>query len=320
MILSASRRTDIPSWYSEWFFNRLREKYVLVRNPMNVHQVSEISLNLELVDCIVFWSKNPRPMLDKLHLLDAYPFYFQFTLNSYTQDIETGLPRKREIIDTFKALSDKIGAHRVLWRYDPILLNETYTVAYHVENFGKIARALKGYTEKVTISFIDFYSKIAKSLAPFRIMQTSDDDKRTIARHLSGIAYENGFLMDTCAEDIDLEGFNITHARCIDDRLIERITGCKLKVEKDKTQRLLCGCAASVDIGAYNSCSNGCLYCYANYSHTVVAENRAKHNPLSPLLIGERIASDVCKAREMASQKVVQQEFLEWNKEVSCPR
>jgi hypothetical protein len=310
MILSASRRTDIPSWYSEWFFNRLQEKYVLVRNPQNVHQISEISLVPEIIDCIVFWSKNPGPMLDKLHLLTGYPFYFQFTLNSYTTDIETGLPRKLEIIDTFKTLSDKIGAHRVLWRYDPILLNETYTVAYHVENFGKIARALKGYTEKVTISFIDFYSKIAKNIAAFRIAQMSDDGKRTIARHLSGIAHENGFLMDTCAEDIDLEEFDITHARCIDDRLIERIIGCKLKIEKDKTQRLICGCVASVDIGAYNSCSNGCLYCYANYSHTVVAENMKKHNLLSPLLIGERIASDVYNKREMASKKIVQQELF----------
>jgi hypothetical protein len=310
MILSVSRRTDIPSWYSDWFFNRLQEKYVLVRNPMNVHQVSEISLKPELVDCIVFWSKNPRPMLDKMHLLTGYPFYFQFTLNSYTMDIETGLPHKREIIDTFKALSDKIGAHRVIWRYDPILLNEKYTVAYHVENFGKIAHTLKGYTEKVTISFIDFYSKIVKSLAAFHIIQMSDDDKRTIARHLSGIAHENGFLMDTCAEDIDLTEFDITHARCIDDRLIERIIGCKLKVEKDKTQRLVCGCVASVDIGAYNSCSNGCLYCYANYSHTVVAENMTKHDPLSPLLIGGRIASDVYKERKLASGKMFQQEFL----------
>ncbi|MDR3060357.1 MAG: DUF1848 domain-containing protein, partial [Prevotella sp.] len=227
MIISASRRTDIPSYYSEWFFNRLREKFVLVRNPMNRHQVSEISLSPDSVDCIVFWSKNPRPMLDKLHLLNCYPFYFQFTLSSYATDIETGLPRKREIIETFKTLSDKIGAHRVIWRYDPILLNETYTVGYHVENFGKIARALKGYTEKVTISFIDFYPKISKNIEALHIAQMSDDDKRSIARQLSGIAHENGFLVNTCAEKIDLAEYNIEHARCIDDRLIERIIGCK---------------------------------------------------------------------------------------------
>jgi hypothetical protein len=133
MIISASRRTDIPSYYSEWFFNRLRGKFVLVRNPMNRHRVSEISLSPDSVDCIVFWSKNPHPMLDKLYLLNCYPFYFQFTLSSYTTDIETGGPRKREIIETFKTLSDKIGAYRVIWRYDPILLNEAYTVVYHVE-------------------------------------------------------------------------------------------------------------------------------------------------------------------------------------------
>ncbi|GMO70552.1 MAG: DUF1848 domain-containing protein [Treponemataceae bacterium] len=310
MIISASRRTDIPSYYSEWFFNRLQEKFVLVRNPMNIHQVSEISLVPEVVDCIVFWSKNPRPMLDKLHLLTNYPFYFQFTLNPYTTDIETGLPRKREIIETFKALSGKIGAHRVIWRYDPILLNEMYTIDYHVENFGKIARALNGYTEKVTISFIDFYSKITRNIETLHIAQMNNDDKRSITRQLSGIAYENGFFMDTCAEDIDLSEYDIEHARCIDDRLIERIIGCKLKIEKDKTQRLICGCVASVDIGAYNSCSNGCLYCYANYSHDAVAKNRLNHNPLSPLLLSERAPSDVYKKRVAASKKIAQQELF----------
>jgi DNA repair photolyase len=301
MILSASRRTDIPAYYCEWFFNRLREGFVLVRNPMNVHQVSEITLMPDTVDCIVFWSKNPRPMLDKLHLLDDYPFYFQFTLNSYTTDIETGLPRKSEIIETFKALSDKIGAHRVIWRYDPILLNQTYTIAYHAENFGKIARALKGYTEKVTISFIDFYAKIAKNIKALHITQMNDDDKRHIAKDLSGIARENGFSMDTCAEDIDLSEFSIDHARCIDDRLIKRIINCNLKIEKDKTQRLTCGCVAAVDIGAYNSCPNGCLYCYANYN--AITKNRTNHNPLSPLLIGKLLPSDLCKKRNLSSHK-----------------
>ncbi|GMO29242.1 MAG: DUF1848 domain-containing protein [Termitinemataceae bacterium] len=310
MILSASRRTDIPAYYSDWFCNRLQEKYVLVRNPMNAHQVSGISLDPNVVDCIVFWSKNPRPMLDKLHKLNGYPFYFQFTINSYTTDIETGLPPKREIIETFKTLSAKIGAHRVIWRYDPILLNEKYTIAYHAENFGKIARALKGYTEKVTISFIDFYSKISKNIETFHIAQIDNNEKHAIAKSLSDIAHENGFEMDTCAEDIDLSSYNITHARCIDERLIKRIIGGSLKVEKDKTQRLICGCVASVDIGSYNSCANGCLYCYANFSHETVKNNMPKHNPLSPLLIGDIANSDVCKKRLLSSQKIYEPKIL----------
>jgi hypothetical protein len=310
MIISASRRTDIPAYYSEWFFKRLREGFVLVRNPMHIHQIGKVSLSPDVVDCIIFWSKNPHPMLDKLHLLAAYPYYFQFTLNSYAQDIETGLPKKREIIDTFQKLSDMIGAEKVIWRYDPILLNEKYTIAYHIENFGRIARCLKGYTKKVTISFIDFYSKITKNINLLNIRQISTENKDKIAKQLSAIARENCFAIDTCAEGIDLSQYGISHARCIDDRCIERIIGCKLSVTKDKTQRLECGCVASVDIGAYNSCANGCLYCYANYNRNSVEENRKQHNPYSPLLIGEHGIDAICIERHLCSNKAAQQELF----------
>jgi hypothetical protein len=271
---------------------------------MNTHQISNITLSTD--DVIVFWSKNPKPMLERLYLIKDYPFYFQFTLNSYSQDIETGLPRKRAIIDTFKELSRQIGPERVIWRYDPILLNNKYTIDYHIENFGIIARHLKGYTEKVTISFIDLYSKIMKNINAQNIQEISFENKHAIARGLSNIATENDFLMDTCAEDIDLSMYGVTHAHCIDDKLIERISGYKLKVEKDKSQRLDCGCVASVDIGAYNSCMNGCLYCYANHSRLSVEENNKQHNPLSPLLIGERAETDTCRERTSGSNRIYQ--------------
>ncbi|MDR3301976.1 MAG: DUF1848 domain-containing protein [Spirochaetaceae bacterium] len=303
VIISASRRTDIPSYYAEWFFKRLRERYVLVRNPMNIHQISKVSLLPDVVDCIVFWTKNPRPMLDKLQLLAAYPYYFQFTLNSYAQDIEAGLPGKQAIIDTFQKLSDTIGAEKVIWRYDPLLINEKYTIFYHVENFGTIAHALRGYAKKVTISFIDFYSKITKNLNLLDIHPMSAEDKDSIAKQLSAIARENCFAIDTCAEDINLSQYGISHARCIDDRLIEQIIGCPLSVGKDKTQRLKCACVASVDIGAYNSCANACLYCYANDNRKRVEENRKQHSPDSPLLIGEVRSDDVCTERCLGSNK-----------------
>jgi hypothetical protein len=310
MIISASRRTDIPAYYSKWFFNRLREGFVLIRNPMNIHQISKVSLAPDVVDCIVFWSKNPKAMIDKLHLLAAYPYYFQFTLNSYAQDIETGLPKKREIIDTFQKLSAMIGAENVIWRYDPILLNEKYTLAYHVENFGRLAHYLKGCAKKVTISFIDFYSKITKNINLLNIKQISVEDKDTIAKQLSAIARENGFAINTCAEDIDLSQYGVSHARCIDDILIEQIIGCKLSVRKDKTQRLECGCVASVDIGAYNSCAHDCLYCYANYNRKSAEENRKQHSLYSPLLIGEVGCDDVCVERCTVSNKPTQQELF----------
>ena len=310
MIISASRRTDIPSYYSEWFFNRIKEKLVYVRNPMNIHQISKISLEPDVVDCIVFWSKNPKPMVDKLQLLQDYSYYFQFTLNPYGQDIEINLPQKDEIIETFKKLSDMVGPERIIWRYDPVLLNEKYNITYHIENFEKFASILKEYTEKVTFSFIDFYKRITENIKIIKAHEITTEEKNIIAENFSQIAKENNLLIDTCAEDIDLSKYGITHARCIDDRLITKIIGYNFSAEKDKTQRLECGCIKSIDIGEYNSCSNGCIYCYANYSHTLVEKNIKKHISLSPLLIDEINSNDVINERKMTSNKIFQKELF----------
>jgi hypothetical protein len=310
MIISASRRTDIPAYYTEWFFDRIKERYVYVRNPMNIHQISKVVLSSEFVDCIVFWSKNPEPLLEKLHLLEGYAYYFQFTLNSYDNDIETKLPGKTEITETFKKLSDRIGPHKVIWRYDPVLLNNKYTILYHIEKFEKIAADLKGYTEKVTFSFIDFYKKIAGNIRPVNINRITDFEKNIIAENFSKIAKENNLLIDTCAEDIDLSKYDIAHAKCIDERLIARITGYNLEFDKDKNQRFECGCAESIDIGEYNSCPNGCLYCYANHSQNIVNKNIMKHDPLSPLLVGSCAQDDILKERMVKSNKIFQKELF----------
>ena len=161
MIISVSRRTDIPAFYSEWFFNRLKAGEVLVRNPMNARQISKIKLTPDAVDGIVFWTKNPAPMLDRLYLLKDYIYYFQFTLNAYGKEIESGVPSKnRFVIPTFQRLSDLIGPDRIVWRYDPIFLNETYTIDYHIYYFEKLARRLSPFTRKCTISFLDSYRNI----------------------------------------------------------------------------------------------------------------------------------------------------------------
>jgi len=294
MIISASRRTDIPAFYAEWFFNRINEGFALVRNPMNNSQIRKVPLAPELVDCIVFWTKNPQAIIPRLDTLAKYYFYFQFTLTPYERDIETGLPDKTELMDTFRRLSDKLGAHRVIWRYDPILLNGKYTVAYHAEHFGKMAHTLKGYTEKVTISFIDFYSKIERAMSQLKIEKINTEIEHALAKQLAVIACENSLAIDTCAEDIDLSQYGITRAKCIDGALVERITGYPIDAKKDKSQRPECGCAASVDIGAYNTCRHGCLYCYANCNRSVVLKNMEAHNKLSPLLVGECLETDRC--------------------------
>jgi hypothetical protein len=310
MIISASRRTDIPAYYSDWLLNRIKERYVYVRNPLNIHQISKINLSPDVVDCIVFWSKNPRPLLDKLQILNEYAYYFQFTLNPYDKDIEVQLPCKYEILETFKKLSDMISPSKIIWRYDPVLLNKKYTISFHIDKFSEYAMKLKGYTEKVTFSFIDFYKKITENIKFAEIDEITYEEKNIIADNFSRIAKNSNLIIDTCAEDIDLSKYNISHARCIDDRLIAKIIGYNFIAEKDKNQRLECGCVGSVDIGEYNSCSNGCVYCYANYSPNVVKTNFKKHNKFSPLLIGETNESDIINERKVLSNKILQKEFF----------
>ena len=165
MILSVSRRTDIPNYYSEWFFNRIKERFVYVRNPMNEHQISKIDLSPDVVDCIVFWTKNPEPMITRLDELSKYNYYFQFTLTGYGKDIECNVPHKKEkMIPIFRELSRKIGKQKVIWRYDPIFFTKKYTPEYHLKAFEQIAMALKGYTEKCVISFVDVYAKNKRNM------------------------------------------------------------------------------------------------------------------------------------------------------------
>ena len=294
-IVCASRRTDIPSYYSDWFFNRIKEKYVYVRNPMNISQVSKINLSAEFVDCIVFWSKNPEPMIDKLDLLKNYKYYFQFTLTSYGADIEKNIPSKREkIFDTFKKLSDKIGDKKVIWRYDPIIITDKYSLGYHKKYFEKIAKTLSGYTEKCIISFMDIYSKVKRNMKEIKFYDINKDNEliMELSKYISEVGKDCNIRIETCAEEIELKDFGIGHAKCIDDKLISEIIGYDIKTKKDKNQRLPCGCIESFDIGAYNTCLSKCVYCYANYSEDKIKEMVKKDDKNSPILCGNISNSD----------------------------
>ncbi|HBN84925.1 MAG TPA: hypothetical protein DDZ89_13905 [Clostridiales bacterium] len=301
MIISASRRTDIPAFYSEWFFNRIKEGYVLVRNPMNAHQVSRIDLSPDLVDCIVFWTKNPEPMLSRLDELKNYKYYFQFTLTSYDETIEPNVPVKMKLIDTFINLSNQIGKERVIWRYDPIILTDVFTKDCHYKRFEKLARHLSPYTNKCVISFVDLYRKTERNLKDIEFFPITNCDMEEIAKILSDISLKYGLSIDTCSESINLEKYHIGHSKCVDDQLISKILGAKLTIEKDPNQRETCGCVKSIDIGAYNTCTHECLYCYANFSKNTVAKNISQHNSKSPLLFGELTESDQVKDRDMKS-------------------
>lgn len=307
MIISASRRTDIPSYYSEWFFNRLKEEFVLVRNPMNIHQIGRIDLSPTVVDGIVLWTKNPAPMIERISELEKYNYYFQFTLNAYGKDIEPNVPSKREfIIPIFKKLSQRIGREKIVWRYDPIFFNEKYTIEYHIKYFNYLASQLSDYTEQCTVSFLDLYRNTTRNMKPIGVQNEKEEKIYELMQKFSTIAKASGISLNTCAEKKEYDMLGIEHACCIDKTRIERIGKCKLAIGKDKNQRQECGCIESIDIGAYNTCSNGCYYCYANYSSKTVIKNSQAHNPLSPIIFGEITGEDVIKERKVRSCKEYQ--------------
>ena len=304
MILSVSRRTDIPAFYTEWFMNRIHEKYVLTRNPMNYHQVSRIPITPDVVDFIVFWSKNPQPLLPYLDEIDRnYPFYFQFTLNPYGQDLEPNLPSQEDRIETFRCISERFGKARVIWRYDPIILSEKYDLLWHKQRFERLADVLAPYTNTCVFSFVDIYDKNKGNLTTANYMPISIGQEDSLAREFSLIASSHQLNLKTCAEDINLEHFSIEHSCCIDAALMEQIIGLKLSAKKDSAQRSQCHCAESIDIGQYNTCIHGCKYCYANYSMINAGNNYAKHDPKSPLLVGSLEIDDKVNDRKVKSLK-----------------
>jgi len=269
---------------------------------MNIHQIGIITLSPDVVDGIVFWTKNPSPMIDRLDELREYIYYFQFTLNAYGTDVEPNVPSKNDIvIPSFQKLSKKIGKDKVVWRYDPILFNETYTVEYHVKYYKMLVDKLAEYTEKCTVSFLDFYRNTQRNTAKLGTVNPSLHQKKELMQQFSEIAKAAGIYIDTCAEDIDLSEFGIRQAHCIDKERFERLGDYKLTVGKDKNQRQECGCIESIDIGAYNTCKNGCLYCYANFNQKTVSKNYSLHDSNSPFLFGTVTDIDVIKIRDVKS-------------------
>ena len=307
MILSVSRRTDIPNYYSQWFINRLKEGYLYVKNPMNPHRISRVSLSPDTVDCMVFWTKNPLPMIDRLDCLGGYGYYFQFTLTGYGKDIEPGVPDKRkQMIGVFRRLSARTGREKVIWRYDPIFFTDRYTPAYHIKAFGEIAESLQGYTDKVVISFMDLYAKAKRNMEGISVQGIEESRFYDFVSTLSGTARKNNMKIATCAEKIDLLSYGIGHNCCIDKELIEKITGSKIEVKKDKNQRKECGCVESIEVGTYDTCQNGCRYCYANESEKRVTHNSRLYDPHSPLLCGVVTEEDTVTERKVRSLKETQ--------------
>lgn len=287
MIISASRRTDIPAFYSTWFLNRIKEGYVLVRNPINPRQVSRVDLSPEKVDCLVFWSKNPQPLINSLNLLDRYMYYFLFTLNAYDQTMEPNLPSKEHLTATFANLSGLLGKERVIWRYDPVLISEKFTENYHYHRFEALCRKLHNHTAKCIISFYDPYVKTERKLKNSGLKPLTETEMLRIASRLCGIASSYGLKTSLCCEEQTAQKLSLGQGKCIDDELISALLGRKLHLKKDPNQRKTCGCVHSIDIGEYNTCKHHCLYCYANSTQERTLKNCAGHDSNSPLLVGK---------------------------------
>ncbi len=307
MILSASRRTDIPAFFHEWFFNRINEGFLYVRNPMNPQQVSKIILSPDIVDCIVFWTKNPLPMIKDLHRISNYDYYFQYTLNGYGKKLEPGVSTLDSTINTFIKLSNLIGRERVVWRYDPIILNDEYNIDYHEKTFRYIAEAFSGKTEKCIISFVHPYKKTIKNMKHIKLAPLSENAICSIYEKFKKTASSCNIKLTSCGEESDLSAYGIPPGRCIDDELIKHITGFDLDLGRDKNQRKRCRCIESIDIGSYNTCLHNCLYCYANYDMSLVRRNYSMHNPESPLLFGNIERDDKISERNVRCNKIYQQ-------------
>ena len=303
MIISASRRTDIPAFYGEWFMNRLKAGEVLVRNPRVPRRVSRVPLSRNLVDCLVFWSKNPAPMREHLAWLhhEGWPLYVQFTLTPYGADVEPGLPPRPRLLDTFRGLADVLGPDRVVWRYDPVLLSAEYPAVRHLEAFDGMSRALAGYTRRCVFSFVDMYRCNRHFLRAVTDGEPGQESLRALATKLAALAAARGLSLAACSEDLDLSGCGVERAACIDRALIERITGAPVRARKDPGQRAHCGCVESVDIGAYDTCLHACRYCYARSNSGRVADNARLHDPASPLLVGWPDARDTIAERRARS-------------------
>ena len=274
---------------------------MLVRNPFNPCLVSSVSLRPPDLEFIVFWTKNPKPMLPRLKTVDrlSVPYYFLFTVTAYGEPLERNIPPLEETIDTFRRLSRRTGPRRTILRYDPIIFSDHLDIAYHVMRFERLCTAFKGKTERCVISFLDMYKKCERNLGGLGIRLPGIQEMVDLAGHLYRIAGKYGIAVQSCAEGTDFSETGVKNGKCIDDRLISEITGLRVSIGKDPNQRKGCRCVKSVDIGSYDTCTGGCLYCYANSNPETAQKNYAAHDPNSPLLYGDIQASDRVVEREM---------------------
>lgn len=292
MIISASRRTDIPAFYSEWFMNRIRAGFFVSVNPFNPGQRQTVSLAPRDVEAIVFVSKNPGPLIKYLTELDkrGYNYIFQFTLNDYPEVFEPRVPSLQLRVDIFKRLSSQIGPEKIIWRYDPIIVSNITTVDYHIDCIARLAGELRGFSSRMIISFLDLYEKVKYRLDSLEkehgirvtdiCAPRNEAEFHRLSQNLGQIAHQNGFEIYSCSEKADLAQFGIEHGSCIDGGYLNKLFTLNIPLKKSRSQRPECQCVTSVDMGVYHTCKFNCRYCYANGNESTVMKNAERHDPM----------------------------------------
>ncbi len=309
MVLNTGMRTDIPAYFSKWFMNRIREGYVLVRNPYNPLQVTRYRLDPSVIDILCFGTKNPAPLLPYLDELMAFRMFWFVTMNPYGKELEPNVPSWHKVAMSIHILSEKLGARAVAWRYSPVIVNDTYPVEWHIDNFEVMASELAGTVETCMIAFLDLYEKTIRNYPEGRAV--TKDEKAAIGSAFVKIACKYGIRLIGCYEDQDLKQYGVDVSGCMTHQALEHIGNIKLtipKSEKNVQKRMgtsasiteaeladhlkYGGCILGHDIGEYNTCPHACKYCYANYDQRIVRENFRRHDPKSPYLIGGPIPGE----------------------------
>lgn len=294
MIINSGSRTDIPAYYSDWFYNRIKEGYVLVRNPYYPEQVTKYLLSPEVVDILAFCTKNPEPMLSRMKEIKHFPQFWFVTITPYGKDIEPYVPEKEKVMEAFKRLSNIVGANAMSWRYDPIFLNKKYTLDFHLEAFANMAENLKGYTNQCVVSFIDLYEKTKRNFPEIKVVTKLEQERLT--EELVRIGKDNGMTIRLCCENESLKKYGADISGCMTQAVLEKAAGFSLAVPKSvKSPRSECSCVMGNDIGMYNTCGHACVYCYANYDRKTVVRNMKLHDVNSPFLIGGHREGDIIK-------------------------
>jgi len=299
MILNTGGRTDTVQYYTKWLLKRIEEGYVLSRNPLFPNKVTRYELKPDVVDCMVFCSKDFRPILPYIKdITERFHTYFHYTITAYGKDVEPGVPSIDQSMDTLVRLSEIVGKERIAWRYDPVLLTETYTVRKHLDIFPRMAERLAPHVDRCIFSFVEMYKKLATNMP--ELIPLTENDQEELAEGLGRIAKQNGLLIQTCGTNGNYTQYGIQTSGCMTLEILGEANGIKFRSLKHKGMREGCHCIESRDIGAYDTCLNGCKYCYANKNPQKARGNYKLHDPDSPLLLGHVQSTDTI---QQGSQK-----------------